>query len=154
MQQADLGQITTMFVFTPAEGSTWRMTLESFASALQQRTPGEFTRVWDDPADGASAHVTMSFTYTLHEEELEGIASVRTEGVSLVNVTAQQAAEFVDWLRREVVPTGETVEFNTEAGMEWDFDDEIVPDGPPQTTLGVFLAHIARVVAADRGELG
>nr|WP_206325817.1 MULTISPECIES: hypothetical protein [unclassified Streptomyces] len=137
-----------MYVFGPAEGSTWNLTYDLVTSKLRERNPNEFIRV--DEGDQGPVHGSvMHFGITLGDETLEGMAKLAPEGITLEDATAQAAAAFVQWLRNSIVPTGTSVSFNTEWGLETDLPDALVPDAPRPRVTATFLAHLEAIDAMN-----
>ncbi|MFG2974760.1 hypothetical protein ACGFYY_17460 [Streptomyces sp. NPDC048331] len=141
MNPSDLAELRTMYVFTPIGGETWGLTFDSFRAHLLAGDPEAFLQV-DEGHTGPVRNVGLQFGVTLGEEELEGFALLSPEGVAVKNCTAQEAANFVIWLRDQVVPQNEIVTFNTEWGIEEDAPDEPVPDVTRPRLVAAFLAHL------------
>ncbi|MES4892331.1 hypothetical protein [Streptomyces sp. NPDC096012] len=91
----------------------------------------------------------MSFGITLDDEDLEGLASLVPEGVSVLDCNAHLAARFVLWLRNNVVPADVPVMFNTEWGIEEDLDDTLVPDATRPRIVAAFVRHIEETGGLD-----
>ncbi|KPI32996.1 hypothetical protein OV450_1537 [Actinobacteria bacterium OV450] len=89
--------------------------------------PDAFLQV-DEGHTGPVRNTSLQFGITFGEQEWEGFALLSPEGVAVKNCTAQEAANFVIWLRDQVVPQNKAVTFNTEWGIEEDAPDEPVPD--------------------------
>ncbi|MFC9293059.1 hypothetical protein ACFTWH_01075 [Streptomyces sp. NPDC057011] len=66
----------------------------------------------------------------------------RSGGVAVKKCTAQEAANFVVWLRDQVVPQDKAVTFNTGWGIEEDAPDEPVPDVTGPRLVATFFAHL------------
>jgi hypothetical protein len=127
MEPEEIAELRTTYVFTPPDGRSWGLTNDRLAAVLRQRDPDEFIRVeegTDGPVRGSSTH----FGITLDDEELEGMALLSPEGVSVNDRTVRSAAAFALWLTDSVVPAGPTVMFNTEWGIEAELPDTPVPD--------------------------
>jgi hypothetical protein len=135
-------EIALYWIFTPPGDTGWGMTLDTFREALLRRDPEEYTRIWDDPADGPDQGTTMSFGITLADEPIEGIASVNGEGASLSDATAAQAAEFAEWLRTEIVPLGGSVQCNTRQGIEAELPSIDVTGLHGLALLDVLIDHV------------
>lgn len=142
-------QYRLFWIFVPPTGRTWHMTLDSFQQALLAREPEAFTNVWVQPGMGSTAdRAVMSFGITLGDEVVEGIAGVRSEGASISLATAAQAAEFAGWLDREIVPSGESIEFSTREGIEAEFADVVLDDLSPEPLRAVLLDHVRQIDAS------
>ncbi|MFF0484972.1 hypothetical protein [Streptomyces sp. NPDC004435] len=148
MDESELAVLRTMYVFGPAEGSTWNLTYDLVTSKLRERNPDEFIRV-DEGDQGPVPGSVMHFGITLGDETLEGMAKLAPEGITLEDATAQAAAAFVQWLRNSIVPTGTSVSFNTEWGLEIDLPDALVPDAPRPRVAATFLAHLEAIDAMN-----
>ncbi|WP_426569314.1 hypothetical protein [Streptomyces canus] len=103
MEPEQIAELRTMYIFTPPAGQTWGLAYEGLEAVLRERNPDEFVRV-DDGAEGPVQGSSMHFGITLNDEQLEGMALLSPEGVSIKDCTAQSAAGFVLWLRNKVVP--------------------------------------------------
>ncbi|MFJ5633902.1 hypothetical protein ACIQF5_14745 [Streptomyces goshikiensis] len=115
MDAAQLADLRTLYVFTPLDGQTWGVTYDSLKACLLERDPDEFVRIQEG---GQIRGSVMHYGITLDGEELEGYARVRPEGVSILDSTAQAAANFACWLREYVVPEGLAMTFNTAWGWK------------------------------------
>lgn len=73
---------------------------------------------------------------------VEGFARLPSEGISVLDCTAQSAANFVGWLREHIVPDGMAMTFNTAWGLEEDLPDATVPDVTSPRLVADFLAHL------------
>lgn len=144
-----LEEIRVMFILTAPEGGGWGMTLDSFAEALRERNPDEFIKVWDDEPGPGPRGPSLSFGITLGDEDFEGIALTTPQGASIKDCTAAHAAEFAQWLRQRIVPDTAEITFNTEAGMEWELPDVVLPDAPAEELQSLFLVHLAEVQEED-----
>jgi hypothetical protein len=136
-----MAELRTMYVFCPVEGSTWGLTYETLAAKLRERDPEEFIRV-EQGTEGPVRGSSMHFGITLEDQELEGTAVLSPGGVALQDCSAQDAANFVKWLRGSVVPEGMAMTFNTEWGLEARLPDALVPDVPRPRLVATFLAHL------------
>ncbi|MFF3172929.1 hypothetical protein ACFVQ0_09920 [Streptomyces sp. NPDC057900] len=142
MENSDLEELETLFIFTPSPGDTWGLTFTRLKQHLLEADPEVFIRV-EDPRDGNSLGDSfMFFEFTLEGKELEGMSKVSPEGVAAQNCTAGQAADFVTWLSTSVIPPGHTITFNTEWGMESEIPDADVPITEKSQLIELFLAHI------------
>ncbi|MFE3580000.1 hypothetical protein [Streptomyces vinaceus] len=139
MDASQLAVLRTMYVFTPIEGQPWGLTYDSLKASLLERDPYEFIRIHEGGQPRASA---VHYGITLDGEELEGYARVRPEGISILDSTAQAAADFVGWLREQVVPEGVAMTFNTAWGLEEDLPDTAVPDVTRPPLIAAFIAHL------------
>ncbi|MFC8276439.1 hypothetical protein ACFUJR_28690 [Streptomyces sp. NPDC057271] len=148
MDASELAELRTMYIFGPAEGSTWGLTYELIEARLRERDPDEFIRI-DEGDEGPVRGSVMHFGITLGEEQLEGMARLSPEGIALEHCTAQAAAEFVQWLWDSVVPDGTSITFNTEWGLEADLPDAPVPDTPRPRLVAAFLAHLEATDGLD-----
>ncbi|MFF4363483.1 hypothetical protein [Streptomyces sp. NPDC001604] len=135
-----------MYVFTPAEEQTWGLTFESLEVKLRERNPDEFIRI---EAGGPVRGSSMHFGITLGDEQMEGLARLSSEGVAVLDCNAHLAAEFALWLKDCMVPTGMTVMFNTEWGLEEGMPPTPVPDAPRPRIVGAFVAHIKETGGLD-----
>ncbi|WP_405995076.1 hypothetical protein [Streptomyces sp. NBC_00986] len=146
-----------MYVFTPPDGRSWGLTYEGLEAGLRERNPEEFVRV-DDGSDGPVRGSSMHFGVTLGEEQLEGMALLSPEGVSVLDRTAHSAARLALWLRNNVLPGGTVVMFNSEWGLEADLPPAPVPDaglfadggGQPPFPCGLFRAAVGDLSRAAR----
>ncbi|OKK24831.1 hypothetical protein AMK09_01090 [Streptomyces sp. CB02488] len=142
MKNFDLEELETLFIFAPSPGDTWGLTFTHLKQRLLEANPEVFIRV-EDPRDGNSPGDSfMFFEFTLEGKELEGMAKISPEGVAAQNCTAQQAADFVEWLRTSAIPPGHTITFNTEWGVESEIPDADVPITEKSQLIELFLAHI------------
>lgn len=141
MELAEISEVRTMYVFTPPDGRSWGLTYDGLAAILRQRDPDEYIRI-DDGADGPVRGSSMHFGITLDGEELEGMALLSPEGVSVKDCTPQTAATFALWLAESVVPAGTTIMFNTEWGIEADLPDTPVPDATRPRIAAAFVEHL------------
>ncbi|WP_425245371.1 hypothetical protein [Streptomyces sp. NEAU-NA10] len=148
MEPEEIAALRTMYIFTPPDGQSWGLTYEGLEAVLRERNPDEFIRV-DDGTDGPIGGSSMHFGITLDEEQLEGMALLSPEGVSVKDCTAQSAATFVLWLRNNVVPAGMAVMFNTEWGAEADLPDTLVPDATRPRITAAFVAHLVETGDLD-----
>ncbi|KOY59125.1 hypothetical protein [Streptomyces sp. XY332] len=141
MNPSDLAELRTMYVFSPLDGETWGLTFEGFRSHLLARNPEEFLRV-DEGRAGPVRGSTLHFGITFGDEVLEGFVALTPEGVAITDCTALEAANFVVWLRDEVVPQDKVIAFNTEWGIEEQVQDAPVPEVTRPRLVAAFLAHI------------
>ncbi|MGW1890114.1 hypothetical protein ACWCP6_07555 [Streptomyces sp. NPDC002004] len=148
MELDEIAELRTMYIFTPPDGQSWGLTYEGLEAVLRERNPEEFVRV-DDSTDGPVSGTSMHFGITLDDEQLEGMALLSPEGVSVKDCTAQSAARFVLWLRNNVVPAGMAVMFNTEWGAEADLPDTPVPDATRPRIVAAFVAHLVETGDLD-----
>ncbi|MFD5616671.1 hypothetical protein [Kitasatospora sp. NPDC127060] len=143
----EFSETSTLFIFTPASGTTWNLTLDAFTQALRRRE-GEQAFV-HTKADGGAYGPTdendwwFDFT-TATGTTYEGIGSgaAGDEGLSLRNATAGAAADFAAWLIRDLVPANGRIDFNTRAGMEAGLPDEILTDDTVTGLETVFREHL------------
>ncbi|MEU4588640.1 hypothetical protein AB0F92_42510 [Kitasatospora aureofaciens] len=140
------GETSTLFIFTPAHGTTWNLTLDGFTQALR-RKEGDKAFVHtkaDGGAYGPSSEHDWWFDITAAGATYEGIGSSASgdEGLCLRNATAGAAAEFAAWMLREIVPPGAGVEFNTRIGMESGLDDEVLAARTVAELEAVFREHL------------
>ncbi|CDR07470.1 hypothetical protein [Streptomyces iranensis] len=147
MEPEERAELRTMYIFSPSEGQSWRLTYEGLEALLRERDPEEFIRV-DDGSDGPVSGSSMHFGITLDDEELEGMALLAPEGVSVKDCTVHTAAAFAIWLSNNVVPTGVAVTFNTEWGLEAELPDTPVPEATRPRIAATFMEHLK-----DTGEL-
>lgn len=148
MEPEEIAALRTMYVFTPSEGESWGLTYEDLAARLRERNPDEFIRT-DDGTDGPVTGSSMHFGVTVDGEQMEGMALLSPEGVSVMDCTVGLAAGFVTWLRSDVVPEGMAVTFNTEWGLEADLPDAPVPDADPLHIAAVFVEHLVETGDLD-----
>ncbi|MEV7159610.1 hypothetical protein [Streptomyces misionensis] len=148
MEPEQIAELRTMYVFTPPNGQSWGLTYEGLESLLRERNPDEFIRV-DDGADGPVSGSSMHFGITLDDEQLEGMALLSPEGVSVKDCTAHSAARFALWLRSVVVPAGMAVVFNTEWGLEAGLQDAPVPDATRPRIAAAFMEHLVQTGDLD-----
>ncbi|MEW5626506.1 hypothetical protein AB1388_08050 [Streptomyces hydrogenans] len=148
MDASELAELRTMYVFGPAESSTWGLTYEGIEAKLRERETDTFIRI-DEGGEGPVRGSVMHFGITLDEEDLEGMARLSPEGIAIEDCTALAAAEFVKWLWGSVVPEGSIITFNTEWGLEADVPDALVPDVPRPRLVATFLAHIEATGGLD-----
>ncbi|MFJ3909667.1 hypothetical protein [Streptomyces vinaceus] len=141
MNPSDLARLRTMYVFAPIDGESWGLTFDGLRAHLLARDPEAFLQV-DEGRTGPVRTTSLQFGVTFGEEELEGFALLSPEGVAVKNSTPQEAANFVVWLRDQVVPQDKAVTFNTEWGIEEDAPDEPVPDVTRPRLVAAFLAHL------------
>ncbi|RNG36129.1 hypothetical protein [Streptomyces botrytidirepellens] len=147
MEPEEIAELRTMYIFSPPEGQSWGLTYEGLETLLRERDPEEFIRI-DDGSDGPVSGSSMHFGITLDDEELEGMALLAPEGVSVMDCTVHTAAAFAVWLSNNVVPTGVAVAFNTEWGLEAELPDTPVPEAPRPRIAAAFMKHLE-----DTGEL-
>lgn len=141
MEPDEIAELRTMYIFAPPAGQSWGLTYERLEAVLRERNPGEFVRV-DEGTDGPVQGSSMHFGITLDDEQLEGMALLSPEGVSVKDCTVGSAARFVVWLRNNVVPTGMAVMFNTEWGTEAELPDTAVPDATRPRIAAAFMEHL------------
>ncbi|MFJ4775850.1 hypothetical protein [Streptomyces sp. NPDC088762] len=141
MNPSDLAELRTMYVFSPVDGESWELTFEGFRSRLLARNPGEFLRV-DEGKAGPVRGSTLHFGITFGDEVLEGFVALAPEGVAITDCTALEAANFLVWLRNEVVPQDKAITFNTEWGIESQVQDATVPEVTRPRLVTAFLAHL------------
>ncbi|MDX2294398.1 MULTISPECIES: hypothetical protein [Streptomyces] len=147
MDASELAELRTMYVFGPAEGSTWGLTYEGIETKLRERKADTFVRI-DEGDEGPARGSIMHFGITVGEDELEGMAKLSPEGIAVEDCTAHAAAEFVKWLWG-VIPDGSSVTFNTEWGLEADLPDALVPHVPRPRLVATFLAHLEATGGLD-----
>ncbi|MEU0005957.1 hypothetical protein ABZ079_17215 [Streptomyces sp. NPDC006314] len=104
MEPEEIAELRIMFVFTPPRGQSWELTFEGLEARLRERNPETFTRV-DDGGIGPVCGASMVFGITFDDEDLEGLASLEPEGVSVLDCNAHLAARFALWLRNNGAPT-------------------------------------------------
>ncbi|MFE3858771.1 hypothetical protein ACFXPN_47580 [Streptomyces griseorubiginosus] len=148
MEPEEIAQLRTMYVFTPPDGQSWGLTYEGLAATLRERSPEEFIRI-DDGVDGPVTGSSMHFGITLNDEQLEGMALLSPEGVSVMDCTAGSAAGFVLWLKAGVVPEGASVTFNTQWGLEEDHPDTLLPDADRSGIADAFMEHLVETGGLD-----
>ncbi|AKN72032.1 hypothetical protein QR97_21590 [Streptomyces sp. PBH53] len=148
MEPEQIAELRTMYIFTPPHGQSWGLTYERLEALLRERNPDEFIRV-DDGADGPVSGSSMHFGITLDDEQLEGMALLSPEGVSVKDCTAQSAAGFVLWLRNTAVPAGMAVMFNTEWGLEVGLPATPVPDAARPRIAAAFIEHLVETGDLD-----
>ncbi|MFE2234170.1 hypothetical protein ACFXA4_16600 [Streptomyces sp. NPDC059442] len=148
MDASEPAELRTMYVFGPAEGSTWGLTYEGIEAKLRERETDTFVRI-DEGEEGPVRGSVMHFGITVGEEDLEGTAKLSPEGIAIENCTALAAAEFVEWLWGSVVPDGSSITFNTEWGLEADLPDALVLHAPRPRLVATFLAHLEATGGLD-----
>jgi hypothetical protein len=148
MEPEEIAQLRTMYVFTPPDGQSWGLTYEGLAATLRERNPEEFIRI-DDGVDGPVTGSSMHFGITLDDEQLEGMALLSPEGVSVMDCTASLAAGFVLWLKADVVPEGIGVTFNTQWGLEDDHPGTPLPDADHPGIVDAFMEHLVETGGLD-----
>ncbi|MGW1053554.1 hypothetical protein [Streptomyces sp. NPDC001155] len=148
MEPEEVAELRTMFVFTPPQGQSWGLTFEGLEARLRERNPDTFIRV-DDGGDGPVRGASMIFGITLDDEDLEGLASLEPEGVSVLDCNAHLAARFALWLRNNVAPADTPVMFNTEWGIEEGIEHTLVPDATRPRIVAAFVAHIQETGGLD-----
>ena len=148
MEPDEIAELRTMYVFTPPDGQSWGLTYEGLEAKLRERNPEEFVRV-NDGSGGPVRGSSMHFGITLDDEQLEAMALLSPEGVSVLDCTAHSAARFALWLRNTVLPGGTVVMFNTEWGLEADLPSTPVPDATRPRIAAAFVAHLE-----ETGDLG
>ncbi|WP_055557806.1 hypothetical protein [Streptomyces sp. NBRC 110028] len=148
MEPEEIAELRTMYIFSPPEGQSWGLSYEGLEALLRERNPEEFIRI-DDGSDGPVSGSSMHFGITLDDEELEGMALLAPEGVSIMDCTVHTAAAFAVWLSNNVLPTGMAVAFNTEWGLEAELSDTLVPEAPRPRIAAAFMEHLKAT-----GELG
>ncbi|KUL23272.1 hypothetical protein [Streptomyces regalis] len=141
MEPEEIAQLRTMYIFSPPAREGWGLTYESLEAKLRQRNPDEFIRV-DDGSDGPVRGSSMHFGITLDDEQLEGMALLSPEGVSVLDCTTGSAARFALWLKTDVVPTGMSIVFNTEWGLEAELPNTPVPDATRPRIATTFTEHL------------
>ncbi|MFD7298579.1 hypothetical protein ACFV9W_35315 [Streptomyces sp. NPDC059897] len=149
MERSELEKLETLFVFTPAQDSTWSLTFTGLRQTLLELDPDAFIRTEDARDDVPGGGPFMFFEAALGEEDIEGLAKLDPEGIAAQNCTAHRAAEFVQWLRSDVVPHGTAISFNTEWGMESELPDTVVPTASEAALVQLFLDHIAQTDGLD-----
>ncbi|AYN42473.1 hypothetical protein D9753_30340 [Streptomyces dangxiongensis] len=141
MDASELAELRAMYVFGPAEGSTWGLTYQGIEANLRERETDTFVRI-DEGEEGPVRGSVMHFGITVGEEELEGMAKLSPAGIAIEDCTALAAAEFVKWLWGSIVPDGSSITFNTEWGLEAGLPDALVPQVPRPRLVATFLAHL------------
>jgi hypothetical protein len=141
MEPEEIAALRTLYVFTPPAGESWGLTYAGLEAVLRERNPEAFIRV-EEGTDGPVTGSSMHFGITVDEEQLEGMALLSPEGVSVKDCTVALAAGVVTWLRSAVVPQGAAVTFNTEWGLEAELPDAAVPDTDPQGITAAFVDHL------------
>ncbi|MFE3627766.1 hypothetical protein [Streptomyces goshikiensis] len=144
MDAAQLADLRTMYVFTPLDGQTWGLTCGSLKACLLERDPDEFVRIQEG---GQIRGSVMYYGITLDGEELEGYARVRPEGVSILDSTAQAAANFAGWLREHVVPEGLAMTLGGPAAVAVAHERTLIPETAARVPR-MGQAHRARLVEA------
>lgn len=147
MDASGLAELRTMYVFGPAEGSTWGLTYEGIEAKLRERGTDTFIRI-DEGEEGPVRGSVMHFGTTVGEEHLEGMAKLSPEGIAIEDCTVHAAAEFVTWLWDSLVPAG-SITFNTEWGLEADLPDALVPHVPRPRLVATFLTHLEATGGLD-----
>lgn len=142
MDPAEIAELRTMYVFGPADGESWGLTFDVFTEALRTRTPEAFVRIDEEPQGPAPGGPSMLFGFTLADETLEGIASQKPEGASLLDSSTETAADFASWLRESVAPSGAAMVFNTEWGLEEDLPDTLLPEESREAMIAAFVNHL------------
>ncbi|MFB8181028.1 hypothetical protein ACFC8N_34365 [Streptomyces sp. NPDC055966] len=84
MKPEEIVELRTMFVFTPPQGQSWALTFEGLEARLRERNPDTFIRL-DDGGDEPVRGASIIFGITLKDEDLEGLASLETEGTSVLD---------------------------------------------------------------------
>ncbi|GGZ92999.1 hypothetical protein [Streptomyces bluensis] len=148
MEPEEIAELRTMYIFTPPGGQSWGLTYESLEAKLRERNPDEFIRI-DAGTDGPVKGSSMHFGITLDDEQLEGMALLSPEGMSVQDCTASSAATFAVWLRNNVAPEGTAINFNTEWGMQSEVPDTPVPTTSEPELADLFIAHIAQTGGLD-----
>jgi len=143
MEPEEIAALRTMYIFSPPDGQSWGLTYEGLETLLRERDPEEFIRI-DDGSDGPVSGSSMHFGITLDDEELEGMALLSPEGVSVMGCTVHTAAAFAVWLSNNAVPTGAAVMFNTEWGLEAELPDTPVPEATRPRLATAFMEHLKR----------
>ncbi|MEV1080928.1 hypothetical protein AB0I98_22195 [Streptomyces sp. NPDC050211] len=148
MEPEEIAQLRTMYIFSPSAGESWGLTYEGLEAKLRQRNPDEFIRV-DDGSDGPVTGSSMHFGITMDDEQLEGMALLSPEGVSIKDCTVGSAARFALWLKSDVVPESMSVMFNTEWGLEAELPDTPVPDATRPRIAAAFMEHLVETGDLD-----
>lgn len=148
MEPEEIAELRTMYVFTSPKGQSWGLTYEGLEAKLRERNPDEFIGI-EDGADGPVRGSSMHFGITLDDEQLEGMALLSPEGVSVLDSNAHLAATFVRWLRDNMVPSGMGVMFNTEWGLEAGVPPVPVPDAPRPRIVAAFVEHLEETGGLD-----
>ncbi|MBG0854950.1 hypothetical protein I2W78_24665 [Streptomyces spinoverrucosus] len=148
MEADEIVELRTMYTFAPEPGQSWGLTYERLATLLREGNPEAFIRV-DEGNGGPVQGSSMHFGITLDDEQLEGMALLTPEGVSVKDCTVGSAARFVLWLRNTVVPDGMTVMFNTEWGVEAELPDTPVPDATRPRIAAAFMDHLVETGDID-----
>ncbi|MEU8687439.1 hypothetical protein [Streptomyces sp. NPDC048665] len=84
MKPEEIAELCTMFVFTPPQRQSWALTFEGLEARLREHNPDTFIRL-DDGGDEPVRGASISFGITLKDEGLEGLASLETEGMSVLD---------------------------------------------------------------------
>ncbi|MER6011520.1 hypothetical protein [Streptomyces bluensis] len=148
MEPEEIAELRTVYIFTPPDGQSWGLTYESLEATLRERNPDEFIRI-DAGSDGPVKGSSMHFGTTLDDEQLEGMALLSPEGVSIQDCTVGSAARFAVWLRYNVAPKGTAITFNTEWGLESELPDTPVPSSSESELADLFIAHIVQAGGLD-----
>ncbi|WP_030055205.1 hypothetical protein [Streptomyces novaecaesareae] len=139
-----LPEPTTTFILTPAPGTTWGMTADTFLDALRRRQGGE-AEIQTHADGGPSDKHGWWFGFTVGDVGHDGAGSSclgGNEGVSIFKTTVDVAAEFAAWVCAELVPDGAAVDFNSRVGMEAGLPDELLTARTVQDLEAVFREHI------------
>lgn len=144
MDPAVIAEQRVMYLFCPAEGSSWGLTFDGFTTALRERTPEEFVSLREPPpADPAPPRAPrLAFGFTIDDEVLEGFAKEQPEGAAILDSDAHSAAEFALWMRDSIVPSGTPVTFITEWGIMEELPFTVLPDDSREAMIAAFVAHI------------
>ncbi|WP_234386490.1 hypothetical protein [Streptomyces sp. ERV7] len=141
--------IRTTFLFHPPVGdaASWQMTVEGFVHVLTTSFSEAFTKY-------RASHLRDKTVVDFEVEVgpgvwVEGVANTPVEGsavITLVGVSASEAAQFALWLRTSMVPTPGLVRFSSERALEGgDATEWAVPSGGDlQQIVSVLEGHVAR----------
>ncbi|MGY4996810.1 hypothetical protein [Streptomyces sp. 900105245] len=148
MEQEEIAELRTMFVFTPPHGQSWGLTFEGFEARLRERNSETFIRI-DGEGDGPVRGSSMIFGITFDDETLEGFASLQPEGVSIRECNAHMAARVALWLRNNVAPADVPVMFNTDWGIEEGREPTLVPDATRPRIVTALVQHVEETGGLD-----
>lgn len=150
----DLDEYATAFLlYAPArDPHVWELNLAHLGEALRGTFPHARYKIRQD--DGADGEQRLSFwAATDGGAEYDGSATVYgRDCILLTDNTADQAAEFIHWLREGYLPSPAPIRFSTEVAVERGIEtDWRVPAEGGVERIGDELKQHIRTVAGPEG---
>ncbi|MBP8532148.1 hypothetical protein [Streptomyces sp. MK37H] len=144
--------IRSNFVFAPPEDneSAWRSSLDTFEEALARAFPGAIAETQTSALRGDSVlDFDVEITPDVWVSGTAAMPSPDYASISLIDVTANEAAVFAQWLRDTYLPSRKCVRFLSSFVMEngdetpW----QLPSSGDAEALAETMRRHIATVQA-------